>query len=110
MIKKFINNEEVEKWTVSVKEMEGIKVENVLDMLLMSDDGVQAVSILVEDDQKNKVNYLMRATQGYEISNINQLIRSFDLGITVEFVDFIQYDLFIDYCMNLIRAKRKATA
>ena len=68
------------------------------------------VSIFVKDEKGNRIDYLMRATTAEEIVAINQVIRSFDLGITVEFVNFAQYDLFIDYCMNLIKAKREVTA
>ena len=109
MIKKFVNNEYAGK--VKLDEvLRNVKVENMLDMLFMSDEGYQTVSILIEDQQGNKVNYLMRATTAEEIVAINQVIRSFKLGITVEFVNYRQYDLFIDYCMNLIKAKREVTA
>ena len=109
MIKKFVNNED--SGIVKLDEvLKNVKIENILDMLFMSDEGYQTISILIEDDQGNKVNYLMRATTAEEIVAINQVIRSFDLGITVEFVNFAQYDLFIDYCMNLIKAKREVTA
>ncbi|EOR25317.1 hypothetical protein A500_10585 [Clostridium sartagoforme AAU1] len=109
MIRKFINNEDA--GTVMLSEvMEAVTVDSVIDMLLMSDDGIPTVSILVEDDQENMVNYLMKVTTAEEIVAVNQVLRSFDLGITVEFVNFAQYDLFIDYCMHLIKTKRKATA
>ena len=109
MIKKFVNNEYAGK--VKLDEvLRNVKVENMLDMLFMSDEGYQTVSILIEDQQGNKVNYLMRATTAEEIIAINQVIRSFKLGITVEFVNYRQYDLFIDYCMNLIKVKREVTA
>ncbi len=108
MIKKIMNKEDA--GSVMLHELEAIKVDSVIDMLFMSDDGYQTVSILVEDDQENKVNYLMRATKGYEIHTINQVLKSLNLGITVEFVNYDQYELMIDYCMSLIKAKRKATA
>lgn len=109
MIKKIINNEDA--GTVMLSEvLEAVTVGNVIDMLFMSDDGYQTVSILVEDDQENIVNYLMRATKGYEIYGINQVLNSLNLGITVGFINFNQYKLMIDNCMRFIERKRKATA
>lgn len=109
MIKKIINNEDA--GTVMLSEvLEAVTVENIVDMLFMSDDGYQTVSILVEDDQENMVNYLMRATKGYEIHGTNQVLRSLNIGIIVEFINFNQYKLMINRCMGLIKRKRKATA
>lgn len=109
MIKKIMNNEDA--GTVMLSEvLEAVTVDSVIDMLLMSDDGYQTVSILVEDDQENMVNYLMRATKGYEIHGINQVLNSLNLGITVEFINYDVYELMIDSCMKMIERKRKATA
>lgn len=109
MVKKIINNEDA-RIVMLDEVLKSVTVDSVIDMLFMSYDGFQTVSILVEDDQKNKVNYLMRVTTSEEIVEVNQLLRSFNLGITVEFINFAQYDLFIDYCMSLINEKRKAAA
>lgn len=109
MIKKIVNNEDA--GTVKIDEvLKMVNIENILDMLLMSDDGYQTVSVLIEDDKENKINYLMKVITAEEIVAVNKLLRSFDLGITIEFVNYAQYDLFIDYCMNLIKVKREVTA
>ncbi|KAB3527122.1 hypothetical protein [Alkaliphilus serpentinus] len=109
MIKKIINNEDA-GLAMLEEVMQAVTIDSVIDMLFMPYNGFPTVSILIKDYQGNKVNYLMRATTGEEIFEVNQLLRSFDLGIMVEFKNFTQYDLFIDYCMNLIKANRKATA
>lgn len=109
MIKKIMNNEVVGSITLE-EVLTNVKVENIIDMLLMPDEGIQTVSILIKDDQENKVNYLMQATKGFEIHGINTMLRSLNLGITIEYIDFNQYELMIDYCMNLIRTKKKAIA
>jgi hypothetical protein len=109
MIKKIMNNEDA--GTVMLSEvLEAVTVDSVMDMLLMADDGFPTVSILVEDEEGNRVDYLMRATKGYEIHGINQVMNSLNLGITVEFINYDQYELMIDSCMKMIERKRKATA
>lgn len=103
-----MNNEDAR--TVMLDEvLEAVTVDSVIDMLLMSDDGIPTVSILVEDDQENMVNYLMRATKGYEIHGINQVVNSLNLGITLEFINYDVYDVMIDSCMRMIEKKRKVT-
>lgn len=109
MIKKLINNEDAGQVMLD-EVLNMVKVDNIQDMLFISDDGIQTVSIMVEDAEGNRIDYLMRATKGYEIHGINELLRSFDLGITIEFVSFDQYEHLIDYCMNLIKTKREVTA
>jgi hypothetical protein len=52
----------------------------------------------------------MRATKGYEIHGINQVLNSLNLGMTVEFINYDLYELMIDSCMKMIERKRKATA
>lgn len=108
MINKMMNNT-TEEVMLQVA-LEEVKVDNIQDMVFTSFDGFQTVSILVEDQAGNRVDYLMRATKSFEIHGINQLLKSLDLGITIEFVTFAQYELMIDYCMHLVNAKRKATA
>lgn len=104
-----MNNEDA--ITVMMNEvLEAVTVDSVMDMLLMADDGFPTVSILVEDEEGNRIDYLMRATKGYEIHGINQVMNSLNLGITVEFINYDQYELMIDSCMKMIERKRKATA
>lgn len=109
MIKKIMNNEDA--ITVMMNEvLEAVTVDSVMDMLLMADDGFPTVSILVEDEEGNRIDYLMRATKGYEIYGINQVMNSLNLGMTVDFINYNQYGLMIDSCMKMIERKRKATA
>lgn len=104
-----MNNEDA--GTVMLSEvLEAVTVDSVIDMLFMSNDGYQTVSILIEDEQGNMVNYLMRATKGYEIHGINEVLNSLNLGIKVEFINYDVYELMIDNCMKMIEIKRKATA
>lgn len=109
MIKKFVNSEDA--GTAMFDEvLNVVKVDNIQNISLIPYEDDPYVSIYIEDEEGNRIDYLMRAIKAEEIVRINKLLTSFDLGITVEFINYNQYDLFIDYCMNLIKAKREVTA
>lgn len=99
----------------TIKELKMIQTINpmkVVRMALVPDKkGQQVVSIWEEvRDEADLRKFEFKITKGYEIHAINELLRSMDTGLDVEFQTYKQYGELLNQVMNLLDQMNKATA
>lgn len=92
-----------EKNRVIVKRIEQIPRREQITQIEISDNHGDP-AVLVKAKGKD---YLFPLTDGRELHMCNQMLRSLDLGIDVEFQTFMQYFLLIEQCNSLLHQRGK---
>ncbi|WFD09963.1 hypothetical protein [Tepidibacter hydrothermalis] len=110
MIMKIDNGTMKELTAIEIKEVfEAINSNNLLHLELVPDGKGQPM-VLVAFENNNEIQcYNFPATKGYEIHIINELLRSLDLDIKIEFQTYDQYSQLLNHCMDLVNTKKRVT-
>lgn len=108
MIRTF-ENERVREMTLD-EVIAAVDPNNIVKMELVPDKKHDPMVSVGVDNDGSLQFYNFPAIKGYQIHSINEFLKSLNLDVEIQFKTYVEYGALLNQCMNLIKAKRKATA